>query len=106
MQGRTVDSLMRQVEAWHRTINRSAPSRNLAWAASDIAGFDRIEGEGAKQRRFAIVELTSGAELLAEGRAMSHCVGSYAQSCASGRTAIFSLRVTGSGSASLESCDP
>lgn len=101
MKGRTVGSLIRQVEAWHRTLDRTASGRDLVWARCSIAGFDRVEGEIGNQRRVVIVELTSGQELIAEGRAMSHCVGSYARSCAGGRVAIFSLRVD-AGGASME----
>ena len=32
------------------------------------------------------------AELLAEGRALHHCVGSYSGSCEAGRRAIYSVR--------------
>jgi len=99
MKGRTIESLMRQVEAWHRSLDRSASGRDLCWARCGIDGFERVEGEPGNQRRFVILELTSGPELLAEGRAMSHCVGSYARSCASGRVAIFSLRVDVGGGA-------
>ena len=37
-------------------------------------------------------ELTESRKLSEEGKAMKHCVGSYAFYCAKGRSAIFSLR--------------
>ena len=40
-----------------------------------------------------IRELLSSRELTAEGRAMKHCVASYAHSCAARRTAIFTMEI-------------
>jgi hypothetical protein len=40
-----------------------------------------------------IRELLTAAELTAEGRAMRHCVASYAGSCASGRCSIWAMEV-------------
>jgi hypothetical protein len=37
-------------------------------------------------------ELTESRRLTEEGKAMKHCVGSYAFYCARGKSAIFSLR--------------
>ena len=92
MKGRTVESLLRQVRQWHRTLGKGRDDRNLTWGPSGIPGLNRAEGEpGRQQRRFVIHELLTSAELLAEGRAMRHCVYSYAGSCASGRCAIFSF---------------
>lgn len=91
MKGRTVQSLLRQVRQWHRTLGRGRDDRKLAWPPSGIVGFDRVEGEPGRQRRFVVRELLTSAELLAEGRSMRHCVYSYAGSCAHGRSAIFSF---------------
>ena len=42
---------------------------------------------------WCIRELLSSRELKAEGRAMKHCVATYAHSCAGGRTAIFTMEM-------------
>jgi hypothetical protein len=42
---------------------------------------------------FTIAELLSSRELDEEGRAMGHCVGTYAQSCAPGRVSIWTLKL-------------
>lgn len=42
--------------------------------------------------RYGIVELTQHTQLIAEGQAMKHCVGSYMRRCKQGWSAIFSLR--------------
>lgn len=45
------------------------------------------------QKRWSFLELTSGEQLFWEGKAMKHCVGSYAGRCASGYSAIVSLQL-------------
>jgi hypothetical protein len=47
---------------------------------------------GEDARRFEFVELLTAEELIEEGREMQHCVASYANSGASARTSIWSLR--------------
>ena len=93
MRGRAPEALVQQVDAWHRQLRRVRRGDHVAtWGTCLIPGYDRIEGEPPNQRRFVIVELLTSAELRAEGLAMRHCVGTYAWSCQSGRTAIYSLR--------------
>jgi PcfJ-like protein len=62
---------------------------NTAW----FEGMTTQEGDGHYRKVYTISELLSSRELEDEGRAMSHCVGSYAGSCASGRTSIWVLKV-------------
>jgi hypothetical protein len=93
MKGRTVDSLIRQMHAWHHRLGRTGrPEAISRWESCGLPGFDRIEGEPGNQRRFVIVELLDSAELKTEGGAMQHCVYSYQRSCAAGHCAIYSLR--------------
>lgn len=42
--------------------------------------------------RYEVSELNNVADLVAEGRDMSHCVGGYGRNCRSGSSAIFSLK--------------
>jgi hypothetical protein len=107
MKGRTAASLLRQVHDWHRQLAGGTgrdvqDARRLVWATAGIPGFDRVEGEPGNQRRFVVTELLSSAELLADGRAMRHCVYSYATRCARGHCAIFSLRMDGGTGKGLE----
>ena len=97
MKGRTPEALVQQVTAWHRKLGRVRGGANLTWPSCGIPGYDRVEGEPGNQRRFFVTELLSSAELRAEGAAMHHCVGTYAGSCHSGRTAIYSLKMDGAG---------
>lgn len=50
----------------------------------------------ASRGMWSFVELTSGRDLVEEGQAMSHCVASYAGRCASGHSAIVSMRYNNS----------
>jgi hypothetical protein len=93
MKGRTVESLMRQVERWHARLSRDAAGVGLDWAPSGIPGFERVDGVPPEQRLFTVTELLSGEELWEEGLKLAHCVGSYARACKRGRCAVFSLRV-------------
>src|SRR5687768_71293 len=81
MKGRTVESVLRQMAQWHRQLARvPEPSAKVAqrWPASGIPGYSRVEGTPGNQRMFTAVELLDADELRAEGRAMNHCVASYA----------------------------
>lgn len=70
---------------------RHCPNEDLSWTAR---GWDQVwaDREGIE---WSMTELTTGAELHHEGRAMSHCVAGYAAGCATGDSAIFSLRLAG-----------
>ena len=50
-------------------------------------------GDGRRARVYAVTELLTARELFEEGKAMGHCVASYAPACASGRSSIWSLRM-------------
>jgi hypothetical protein len=95
MKGRSLAALLRRVEEWHRRLGYQTQHGQREWRSSGIAGYSGIEGrEGTPSlRRWTIRELCSGKALLAEGRAMRHCVGSYADSCARHMTSIWSLQM-------------
>ncbi len=94
MKGRTRASLLRQVEAWHRTLAKTAQPQ-AEWPHSGIHDFEFIEGSerGGNLKIWTITELLSAKALAAEGRAMKHCVATYAHSCASGVCSIWTLEV-------------
>lgn len=93
MAGRTPDALLREVEAWHGRLAREGAAAGLRWRASGIAPFEEVSGtaEGRNMKVWRVRELLSGAALTEEGRAMRHCVASYARSCAEGAASIWSL---------------
>jgi hypothetical protein len=92
MKGRTVESILRQVEGWHRELNRAAIACAASWSPCGIREYERIEGPEGSQTIVRIEEILSSAGLQQEGRAMRHCVASYARTCARGTSAIYSLR--------------
>jgi hypothetical protein len=96
MKGRTPTSLMRDVDGWHRQLQRAIirhGTKKRSWSASPIAAFRLAEGE-KENRVWTISELLDSDELFQEGRAMNHCVGSYANSCARRVTSIWSMKRT------------
>ena len=94
MRGRTADSLLAQVEAWHRRLgvatHTAGDSRWSRWMDED---YKFVEGNtnAGKGRVWSIRELLSSRELVAEGRKQKHCVASYASSCSSGMSAIYTM---------------
>jgi hypothetical protein len=92
MKGRTPNALLRQIEAWQDAQNRLRNRGGaLQWSMSGIRE-GVFETAAPADKWFRLVELLSSNELQDEGRAMSHCVYTYARSCARGRCTIFSLR--------------
>jgi hypothetical protein len=92
MRGRTAASLLAQVERWHRELGRDSTAENVYFRRSGVKELELKTGKnGADVWR--IRELLSGAELAAEGRAMKHCVASYARSCAMGYSSIWAMEL-------------
>lgn len=95
MKGRTPDSLRRAVEGWHRDLaeRRSAATAVASWGSAGYTPFAREEWLGDDRRLYEVVELLTAEELFEEGKAMGHCVASYAHACASGRSSIWAIRM-------------
>ena len=93
IKGRTIQSLVRQSDAWHvemANIRQYGP--NLTWESIELKPFLFIKGRDEARKEYRLVELLTTKELIKEGRKMGHCVGGYASYCAQKRCAIFSLR--------------
>ncbi len=93
MKGRTPDTLLRQVNEWHQELGRETRGGELQWSRSDIGEFNYRVGSKEKRnlKYWYIRELLSTKELVAEGRAMKHCVSTYAKSCYAGHKSIWTL---------------
>ncbi len=93
MKGRTVESLLKEVEAWHRRLGKEVKGGRLQWEKSPISDFEFIEGnrDSKNMRIWRIKELVSSNELVAEGRVLKHCGASYAQSCGRGASSIWTM---------------
>src|SRR5690606_22680612 len=90
----TWQSLCRRSDAWHRAaILAIPPERDVRWPALLPR---HVMGD------LLAIELASGALLAEEGLEQKHCVGSYANACASGSCRVFSLRREGRRLATIE----
>ena len=95
MEGRTLKSMLRLVSAWHLELAGTRKGRRLAWRKSPIQEYRYQEKrpEEETDRVWSIQELLDSDALYAEGRAMRHCVYTYANQCWRGETTIWSLRL-------------
>ncbi|MDH3974563.1 MAG: PcfJ domain-containing protein, partial [Deltaproteobacteria bacterium] len=95
MRGRTVNSILRQVDIWHGQLGKERKGGNLIWKKSSFNDFKFIEGtkENKNMKIWRIRELLNSRELIAEGRHHSHCVATYSQSCFNGLCSIWSMQV-------------
>jgi len=94
MRGRSMATLLDQVEAWHQRLGRCTHSNSASrWQRWVVDNFRLVEGtESADTYRvWSIRELLTSHELIAEGRKQKHCVASYASSCVNGHTSIFTM---------------
>jgi hypothetical protein len=94
IKGRSPASMQRLVEAWHRGLGVQ-PTSTMSWSRSRLRPLTFQEPPLEPDRppvRWQLVELTSSAELQAEGKALRHCVASYARLCLWRRSQIWSLR--------------
>ena len=94
MAGRTPENLLRHVDEWHARLGRTRKGDALSWNRSLIPEFTFVEGkkESKNMRVWRIVELVSSRDLEEEGRALGHCVASYAASCQKRVSSIWSVR--------------
>jgi hypothetical protein len=94
LSGRSFSAVMREVDDWHGTLARER-IRIMTWSRSPWNALTfSVQGTPSDRRRaeWKIVELLDSRELAQEGRAMRHCVATYARACASGYSSIWSLR--------------
>lgn len=92
LKGRTVKSLIRQSDLWHRRVPFNVRSNHYSWKRSP---FFNKEWKGTSKHgkyHFKMVELLDSDALIAEGMEMGHCVGTYVYLCRSRKSAIFSLQ--------------
>jgi len=93
LKGRTPESLLRLMDDWHRTLG--VVTGGLSWEPSrwrPLAVEVSQEDPAAEPAFWELTELTSSAQLRAEGAALQHCVASYGHLCWRGTSRIWSLR--------------
>ena len=99
MKSRSPLKLLRRVEEWQGHQKKAAKRRKQAWKPVDLKGFEYREEDlqTGRVRHWTIRQLSTTAELAAEGHAMHNCVASYAPRCQKGRISIWSLQVSEAG---------
>jgi hypothetical protein len=111
LKGRTLTSLRRQMHAWHRDLaaiarieaqrrraqavwNPAPGSEAESWQGAAVADWSWTppSKDRSKRETYVVVQLRTAADLVAETRAMRHCVWTYAPKCIAGNASIWSLR--------------
>jgi hypothetical protein len=95
VRGRTMASMLRLMQRWHRSLGRAFAGARFSWARSPFRPWmmeEPARDESETPKRWQIVELTNSAQLREEGAALHHCVASYAHLCHRGSSSIWSLR--------------
>ncbi len=118
LKGRTLASLSRQMREWHRDLEAvarieaarrraeaalarargGAPTQDATacerWPGAAIAdwSWSRAVKDRSKREEYLVIQLRTAADLVAETRAMRHCVSTYAAKCIAGQCSIWSLR--------------
>jgi hypothetical protein len=109
LKGRTLASLHRQMSQWHRDIaaierieamrrraaGRAALAPGNAWEGSRLEDWEwepPAKEAKAHGERFFVRQLKTAEDLVAESRAMHHCVSTYAVKCIAGNASIWTLR--------------
>jgi len=96
---------------WHQEMQLgTAVVHTRGWFEQvlvELTGGNRNRGPGRYSKRkqnrgYTFVALRTAQELVVEGEAMDHCVGTYAGAVAQGHCAIFSVRLAGRRVATLE----
>ena len=94
MKSRSLPKLLGHVEEWHERLARDTRVyTGGSWAPSGIGALEWLDEEDpAEPVRWTIHEILGGRELVAEGKAMNHCVASYVNNCRRGNTSIWSMQ--------------
>jgi hypothetical protein len=93
VEGRTTNSLLRLMHRWHlQTADSQRPV--TCWPVSGIDHFRFLDKrDDGMDREWSVVELCDSAALIAEGRAMRHCVATFVDKCRRRACSIWSLRL-------------
>ena len=99
MKSRSVIKLLRNVDQWYAQRSKEATLPAGEWQTSGNGNFSFTEEDPrtGNPLEWTITEIVSNRALLEEGRAMRHCVVSYARRCAKGDVSIWSLQVNRAG---------
>jgi hypothetical protein len=95
IKGRTVSSVRRHMDDWHRQRAEEGRHPSRSWTHSPVEDFHLVEESDVSgtARVWTINELLSSHALVVEGRAMRHCVADYTDRCFHRVTSIWSMQV-------------
>ena len=91
LKGRTLASLRRKMEDWHRELRREQAVSGGAWAGRPLPNIDYTVGSEEKCAIWRFRQIKTGKALFQEGARMHHCVAGYQSACMSGHISIWSL---------------
>ncbi|MEO2003321.1 MAG: PcfJ domain-containing protein, partial [Candidatus Poribacteria bacterium] len=94
MRTRKVDALLAEVDEWRGEREREERVGSGSWSPSGFDPYDEADTDEYGRTRWTIRELTTMRALNLEGKAMRHCVASYARSCRAGSKSVWSLEAT------------
>lgn len=102
MQGRTVGSMLKALHEWHGDLAKAKDLSKTVFTPSGFAPFTvdkSVEKNGfvTSPEVWTFTEVLTSADLIAEGKALKHCVYSYAWRISDRTTSIWSLTVRGFG---------
>jgi hypothetical protein len=95
MKGRTVSSILRQVDEWHKELGQGTNQPLITWRRAPFKEFRLVQGdEGERNMRvWTITEILTSRALFLEGQAMRHCVATYQKECIRRQVSIWSMHV-------------
>ena len=99
MKGKTLNSVLRGMEEWHRELRNNrylamkSQKQCITWEGANLEDFRVEQKVSDKKKIFRIVQLKNSWDLFEEGQILKHCVASYTHLCRKGSVSIWSLRV-------------
>lgn len=101
--GKTLASLVRGMELWHRELALLKRLGDRRWEGHAVEdSVWTVENRGEKPVQWSISQILDSKTLGREGSAMHHCVYSYQEKCISGACSIWSLRRGGERALTVE----
>jgi len=91
LKGRTLASLKRCMEDWHRALRKSNAIGGGSWAGAAIPDNTYEAGSEKDKAIWRFRQIRTGNALFQEGHRMHHCVASYKSLCMDGMVSVWSL---------------
>lgn len=88
---RSFQAIDLECRRWHKRVRQIKSFSSLHWEGSHLQDCVILRKHGGHTYQYRIKQIRTAKGLVIEGNAMRHCVGSYANSCASGRVSIWSM---------------